>query len=345
MRIKIGRSIPPPAFELMDLAAYNYRWDKYESDHHLYPERIMYGSESFAKECFENWYRVEELPYVIGDFVWTGMDYIGESGIGRSEYKETDEEEWMGLPGWPWYISWCGDIDILGNKKAQSLYRDVVWGESNLEILVHEPVPDRKFEHVSAWGWPKEFNHWNWEGNEGKMLLVNVYSSYPEVRMELNGQTVGEQTINPDSGITATFELPYQKGELKAIVSGKNNTEESKILKTSGKASYIQLTSESPSLKASRDEILYLALSMVDDDMNLVKTDSSAIEIEVSGAAELLAAGNSSPRAEGNFLDNYFKVYNAQGLIIIRSNGKKGSTKILVRSKNGLSSQLEIEAI
>ena len=98
--------------------------------------RTMYGSETFPKFAWENWEMVKRHSYVFGDFVWTGMDYIGESGIGHNDFiDEQSRQQISFLKPWPWYVSWCGDIDILGNKKPQSHYRDVLWGESKLEVM------------------------------------------------------------------------------------------------------------------------------------------------------------------------------------------------------------------
>ena len=179
-----------PAFAQMDIQGYNYQWARYESDHQKYPDRIMVGTESTALEVFDNWRMVEKHPYVIGDFVWTGVDYLGESGIGNAH---PDNVKWGFMPPWPWFNSYCGDISILGYKKPQIFYREVVWGNSNLEMEVHVPIPAGHKEVVSYWGWPEEWKSWNWEGNEGKLLTVAVFSNADSVRLELNGKVVGEE--------------------------------------------------------------------------------------------------------------------------------------------------------
>ncbi|HLG40847.1 MAG TPA: glycoside hydrolase family 2 TIM barrel-domain containing protein, partial [Chitinophagaceae bacterium] len=119
-----------PTFALLDVGGYNYQWMQYESDHQQFPQRIMAGTESVPRHAFENWQLVEKHPYVIGDFVWTAMDYLGESGIGHTGCDNVKDE--FSMP-WPWFNSWCGDIDLAGNKKPQSYYRDVVWRRSKIE--------------------------------------------------------------------------------------------------------------------------------------------------------------------------------------------------------------------
>jgi beta-galactosidase len=118
---------------------------------------------------------------------------------------------------WPWFNSWCGDIDITGNKKPQMYYRDVLWNNSKLEMNVHAPVPEGKTEKVSYWGWPDEYPHWNWNGNEDKMLKVSAYTTGTSVKLVLNGREIGRKEVSPATKLTAVFDVPYEPGELKAI--------------------------------------------------------------------------------------------------------------------------------
>ena len=126
-----------PAFALLDVCGYNYVYGEYEKDHEQYPERIIAGTESFAMSIYENWKMDTEKSYVIGDFVWTGMDYLGEAGIGQAMTDST-------TMCWPWINSNCGDIDLIGYKKPQAFYRDVVWDRSKLEMAVEEMAPEGK---------------------------------------------------------------------------------------------------------------------------------------------------------------------------------------------------------
>ena len=313
-----------PAFELLDIGGYNYQWRQYESDHRKYPERMMFGSESFPMEAFENWQLVEKYPYVIGDFVWTGMDYIGESGIGHAEYTDDPQRRGTFLMPWPWYVSWCGDIDITGQKKPQSYYRDVVWGESNLEILVHEPVPEGFRESVSMWGWPLEKNHWNWEVDPGTPLQVHVYTSYPSVKVELNGREIGMKNVSSSSKLTATFEVPYEEGELRAIGISDNNEMESKSLKTTGRVIGLRLAPERSVIGAGRGEVAYIHLMAVDQEEQLVPLADIPVTITVEGEGELIAAGNASPEHQGSLQDEACSLFRGRALLVIRSSGNPG---------------------
>ena len=135
-----------PAFALLDVCGYNYVFYEYEKDHAQFPERVIAGTESFAMSIYENWKMATEKSYVTGDFVWTGMDYLGEAGIGQVMADSTPM-------CWPWMNANCGDIDLIGYKKPQAFYRDVVWDRSKLEMAVEEIPPAGKEWIIRAWGW------------------------------------------------------------------------------------------------------------------------------------------------------------------------------------------------
>ena len=154
----------PRAFDLVEVGGYNYEQRRYESDHEKFPERIMYGSETYPNAIGGNWRLVEKHPYVIGDFVWTAIDYIGEAGLGHA-LERSDRGRWIQLLAWPWFNAWCGDIDLVGNKKPQSYYRDVVWGERPIAMAVRPSVTDGEYEDALGWCWTAEENHWNWSAS------------------------------------------------------------------------------------------------------------------------------------------------------------------------------------
>jgi beta-galactosidase len=312
------------AFANLDVAGYNYMWREYENDHKKYPDRIMAGTESFPIEAFENWQQVEKDAWVIGDFVWTGMDYLGESGIGHVYY---DKNASFSMP-WPWYNSWCGDIDITGQKKAQSYFRDVVWGRSNLEMAVHAPLPAGKKEGISMWGWPSEYQSWTWPGEEGDTLQVSVYSHCQEVRLELNGKVIGQKQTSDKTRLTAEFTVPYSPGELKAIgiINGKEVA--TKVFKTAGKPSHLILTADRTHINADRNDLAYVSVEVRDKDENLIPNTDITVKFIVSGGGELLASGNAAPDDMHSFRKPECKTFNGKCLAIIRPYSKAGSIKV-----------------
>ncbi|HAQ20910.1 MAG TPA: glycoside hydrolase family 2 [Prolixibacteraceae bacterium] len=320
-----------PALELQDVAGYNYLWREYENDHKKYPERMMIGTESIAKEAFENWQMVEKYPYILGDFIWTSMDYLGEAGIGHSLIATPDTKPQFS-PGWPWYNANCGDIDICGFKKPQSYYRDVVWKISNLEMAVHAPIPSGMKELVSMWGWPDEQQSWNWAGSEGQKLQVNVYSNYPEIRLELNGKVIGTKPVSAESKLTAAFDVPYEAGELKAIALKDGKEIESKILKKTGQPAKIRLTADRSELKASRNDLSYVTIEITDVAGNLVPDATLPVQFSVSGEGELAAVENGNPLDMKSFRKPQVNSYKGKCLVILRPNGTSGEIKLKAES-------------
>ncbi len=326
-------SATAPAFAIMDIKGYNYRWDRYEEDHEKYPEWVMYGSESTPKEAFDNWTLVEKHPWIIGDFVWTGMDYFGEAGIGRAEFRESDKEEWMGLPGWPWFNAWCGDIDILGNKKPQFLYREVVWGKSEMEVLVHEPIPQGQYAHTSYWGWPAELSHWNWKGNEDVPLQVSVYTRCEQVRLELNGKIIATQTVSDFSRLTAVFQVPYHAGALVAI--GLNGGKEvcRKMLKTTGTPYQLKITAEEERIPASSDELAYFNVEVLDQEGQLVPTADLPVDFNIIGSCKMKAAGNANPTDMQSFLFPRTHTFRGRCQLIVRSCESGETIRVTAKSE------------
>ena len=318
------------AFENVDVAGYNYVWQKYESDHIAYPERVIYGSESYPKEAAQNWNLVEKHPYIIGDFVWTAIDYIGEAGLGHA--RELAEGEWDSqFMGWPWYNAWCGDIDFCGDKKPQSFYRDVIWREKPITMAVRRPVAKGKKEIVNGWGWTDELNSWNWEGYENQPMRVNIYSRSPKVKLYLNDILIGEKETDPET-YTATFEVKYQPGILKAETSDRKKN--SFILKTAGEPAAIRLTADRNIISASKNDLSYIKIEIIDNDGNIVTDSDINVNINCSGNGEGIGSGNAAYADMESFRSMKPKTFRGKAIAIVQPNGKKGEIKISVSSES-----------
>ena len=317
-----------PTFVQMDVHGYNYQWQQYEPDHAKFPGRIMIGTESVPKEAFENWQMVEKHPYVIGDFVWTGMDYLGESGIGHT-YLEGDSAVFA--PPWPWFNANCGDISITGNKKPQMFFRDVVWRNSLLEMMVHAPLPEGRKEIVSYWGWPGEWKCWNWEGHEGKNFLVSVYSRCDQVRLELNGKEIGTRGISDSTKLTAQFEVPYQSGELTAIGITDGKEVARQVLKTTGKPFSVRVTPEKEALSSRENDLAYFRIEILDENGWVVPDAHLPVEFEITGGA-LQAVGNDNPADMHSFQQPLVNSYRGKCQVIIRLT-KPGTIAVTAKSE------------
>ncbi len=327
------------AFALLDVGGYNYKLDEYETDHAQYPARVMMGTESFPMQAFENWQQVEKHPYVIGDFVWTAMDYIGETGIG---HMGLDSTPMFQLQKFPWFNAWCGDIDLTGGKKPQSYYRDVVWGLSKIEMLVHTPIPEGHKEAVSAWGWPDELPSYNFAGSEGKKLQVNVYTKYPAVRLQLNGVTIGEENASAETKLTATFNIVYQPGTLKAIGLQNGVAVDSVILQTSGEPSKIRLTADRNTIHPDVNDLSYITAEIVDANGRLVPDAVLPLDFNIKGAGDIIATANANPSDMESFQQPKHKTFRGKCLLIVRPKGNAGSITVTASGKGLKNSKVNI---
>lgn len=353
------------AFENVDVGGYNYALHHYVSDHEAYPERIMYGSESFPNAVAANWNTIEKHPYIIGDFVWTAIDYIGEAGISHV-VERSDRGHWIQNLAWPWFNAWCGDVDLIGQKKPQSYYRDVVWGMRPIAMAVRPSVTDGEYEDAGGWCWRAEENHWNWhdkayyegsdkcgylpvdirpekydnallrglithntEGRRSDSLTVYVYTREARVRLSVNNRIIGEQDVNPDT-YTATFRTSYEPGELKAeVVRGKKAEV---VFRTSGAPAAIQLEPASKVISTSHNDLAYIYIKVVDADGALCPTAEIPLDIKTSGARHIAVAGTSHPYDMGSFRSLTPTTFRGQALLIIQPQEEKGNVDVTVTS-------------
>ncbi len=322
-----------PAFLHLDVGGYNYQWQQYEIDHKRFPNRIMMGTESFPIEAYDSWRSAERLSYVLGDFVWTGIDYLGESAIGHSILSQT--------PAWwrqqyPWFNAYCGDIDLIGDKKPQSYYRDVLWGRSRLEMAVQRPLPAGRTEELANWGWLDELRSWTWTGYEGKPMKVRVYSSGDQVKLILNGKEIGSRTMPESARLIAQFDLPYAAGELRAVAFKDGKEIDSLTFKTVAKPARLRLKVDRRTISARRDDLAFITVEITDAAGVPVPDIVRKIDFHVDGAGELAAVGNANPKDVTSFHESTCRTFRGRCLAILRPFGREGTITLQARS-DGLS--------
>jgi len=338
-----------PAFQFLDVGGYNYQWSQYENDHERLPQRVMMGTESFPLHAFENWQMVQKHPYVVGDFVWTGMDYLGEAGIGNAQLSSSvpffqpqgPHGEFMGLPAesfaliftdYPWFNAYCGDIDLIGEEKPQLFCKRVLWGASQLEMVVQRPTPEGRKQLVSAWGWPDELKSWTWPGHEGKALTVNVCTQGDQVRLLLNGREIGVKPVSAETRFKVEFDVPYAPGELKAVALKEGKPIAEMTLKTAGTPAGLQLKPDRQSLRPDRNDLAYVTLEVLDQYRNVVPDAAVPVSFEVRGVGELAATGTANPKDVRSFRQARPTTYHGKCLAILRPTGSAGSVTLLAES-------------
>jgi len=309
------------AFSFLDVGGYNYQDGQYERDHQTFPKRIIVGTESYPSATAANWRAVEKDPWVLGDFVWTSMDYLGESALGAAR---------VGNERGTYFDSYCGDLDICGFKKAASYYRDVVWRLSPLEVLVHRPIPEGGRENVAGWGWPDELASWTWPDSDGKSMQVNVYSRCDSVRLELNGKEISTKQVNA-ARWTARFDVPYAAGELKAFGIKDGKTVATNVLRTVGPAKKLRLTVDHSTIRADRGDLAYVTVEITDASGNPLPDAANLVRFTLSGPGELAAVGSGAPDVMESFRQPQHTAFHGRCLAILRPLEKTG--KLTLRAE------------
>ncbi|HZX57387.1 MAG TPA: glycoside hydrolase family 2 TIM barrel-domain containing protein [Mucilaginibacter sp.] len=329
----------------LDIDGYNYFLDKsiyfqrdsatlhrFETERAKHPEKLYLATESFPNGALENWDETEKYAWFLGGFSWTAMDYIGEAGIGRSVLVPESQKVPQGMMGmglfyrnnWPVFNAYCGDLDLIGNPKAALYYKNVVWRNSPVEMLVHRPIPEGQKEVIATWGMPDELKSWTWPGQEGKKIQVDVYTRSKTVKLELNGKMIAEQTV-PEGSITATFQVEYEPGTLVAKSYDNGKESGSSVLSTTGKPTAIRLIADRKIIKSNQNDLSFVSVQIVDSKGNVVPSvDDTEINFKLSGNATIAAVGNGNPSDMSSFQQPHKKVYQGRAQVILKSSSKRG---------------------
>ena len=310
----------------LDVVGYNYKLADYEADHQRFPHRVLFGTESFAKDAAAIWDLTDRSPWLIGDFVWTAMDYLGEAGIGGSILvaESTAAGSLPRLAQWPWVNAFCGDIDLVGQPKPASRARDVIWGLSALEVAVQRPAPAGKADRPTTWGWHDELPSWTWPGSEGKPLIIRLYTTGDRVEVHLNDRLIDSKPVAATDLKRVEFVAEYEAGVLEAVAF-RNGTEIARQrLTTAGAAAAIRLTPERATGGRARGDVSHVGVEIIDASGRPVLDTGTKIDLTISGPAELIAFGSASPFAMGSLQSSQAQTWNGRALAIVRGRGASG---------------------
>ena len=324
----------------LDVAGYNYAFERYKIDHDRDPKRVMAATESSPFLAFDYWMGVIDNPWVIGDFVWTSFDYIGEASIGWRGF-------WPDEHLFPWTLAYCGDIDICGWKRPQSFYRDVLWETNQLSLFVKAPEPtfelNQNKQAWSQWHWHDVLADWNWNGYEGKPLEVNVYSSCEQVELFLNNKSLGKKPTNRTNQFTAVWNVAFQAGNLKAV--GYNGKKQIKVaeLKTAQGSAEIRMVADRNSIEANGQDLSYVTVEITDANGNRNPKAENEVKFEIEGPGEIIAVGNANPVSLESYQQPIRKAWQGKCLVIIKSGKQAGNVLLTARSENLNTKTIKIE--
>jgi len=333
-----------PYFAALDIAGYNYgsggdhqKNDIFEIDHVRVPSRIMMQTESYPLEAFKSWMDVTDHPWLIGDFVWTAFDYIGEASIGWRGYFQ--EQNF-----YPWNLAFCGDLDICGWKRPQSFYRDALWKSNQLSLFVKPPKPsfdeNPNRESWSKWHWFDALADWNWKGFENLPLEVNVYSSCEEVELLLNNKSLGRKKTNRKTEFKAIWNVPYQAGELKTIGYAGEKLVNTAVLRTANEPSQIKLNADRIEIKADGQDLSYITVELLDNQGNRNPKSENLVKFDIEGPGTIVGVGNANPISTESYQASERKAWQGRCLVIIKSEHQQG--KITLKATSGSLKQADI---
>ena len=326
----VGDRLVEPA-SVLDVVGLNYGESRYLLDKETSPNRVVVGSETFPTHIDRLWSLVTENPHVIGDFTWTGWDYLGEVGTGRHVYPEDEQQH---RAPYPWLASVCGDFDLSGHRKPMSYYRETVFGlRSTPYAAVRRPRYDGYVIAPKAWTWSDVTPSWTWDVPAGSPLHVETYTCGDRVEYRLNGVLVASAQVGTERAFVATAEVPYEPGTLE-VVAHRDDVEIGRsVLQSAGVPSRLHLDADCTQLHADARELVFVDVSVVDDRGVLNPVRDRRIAVELEGPAVLQALGSAAPAPEETYLENVCLTYQGRALAVVRATGRPGQVTVTVRGE------------
>lgn len=316
--------ITSPVLDALDIAGYNYASGRYRMEGKKHPGRIVVGSETFPQDIYKNWQMVKELPYLIGDFMWTAWDYLGECGIGAWAY--TPDGKGFDKP-YPWLLGDVGALDILGTPNGEMFLAQCAWGLLDAPRIAVQPINHPGVKPAkSVWRGTNAIPSWSWQGCEGRKAVIEVYSDAPSVALEINGKRT--KKLHPKDG-KAVFRLPYEPGSIAAVSYNEQGYAVSRSEMVSAQRASLTIALKGTTCKAG--EILFVPVNVQDKQGTVESNADRQVTFTVEGG-ELLAFGSAAPRTEERYDTGSFTTYYGRALAVVRA-GQSG--KMTLRAQGG----------
>ena len=324
------------AFANMDIAGYNYGIYRYKHDLKKYPQRLILGSETFCNDAYKFRELAKQEPRLVGDFVWAGMDYLGEVMVGSWEYADY-AETFDGGPGW--VSAGSGRIDLTGKPLGEALYTRVALEADNGPYIAVCPVNHTGDRHSpSAWKMTNAMPSWSWTGCEERKANVEVYARAARVELVLNGHTVGSKTLKNDC--LAKFSIPYESGTLEAVSYDAADHEIGRCkLQSAGGTTRLTLDAEEPTVKPGH--LCYIRLRYTDENGITKPLARGSIQVQVRGGT-LVGLGSACPFNKHSYLDSETDTYYGEALAIVRMGD--GDAMTIAASDGEYSAELTVPA-
>ena len=299
-------AIASPVLDLLDIAGYNYAQSRYEREHSFHPNWVIVGSETYPQDLPANWQLVQMCPWVIGDFMWTAWDYLGEVGIGA--WVTDPKDMTFGKP-YPWKLGDTGALDILGHDNAEAGCAAIVWSARTKPYIAVRPISDETFARA-IWRGSNAIPSWSWKGCEGKSTEVEVYTQAPEAELFVNGVSLGKQ---PVTECKAIFSVTYQPGEVKAVAYHTDGTCLENTLRSADEEIHIVIR---PETQPDAGKVLFVDISLRGQNGEIESHADETLTVSVTGG-ELLAYGSADPKTEEAYHSGTYTTYYGRSLAAI----------------------------
>ena len=295
-----------PALDMLDICGYNYASGRYRMEGKAHPQRVIYGSETFPQDIAKNWQAVESLPYLVGDFMWTAWDYLGEAGLGAWAY--TPDGKGFNKP-YPWLLADCGAFDIIGTPGAPVALAQAAWHLDTQPWIGVQPLGQGAKPAKAVWRGSNAIASWSWHGCEGERAIIEVYSSAAAVELFLNGRRVGRKKPKL---CKACFKAAYQPGTLLAVAYDSAGREIGRNdLSSAENNLYLQAHVQ------REGDLRYVEIDIADASGTVESHADEAITLAVE-QGELLGFGSANPRTEEDYLTGKFTTYRGRALAIVK---------------------------
>jgi len=319
--------------ESLDILGLNYASSQYDYQIKKHPERLMVGAETMVASLPYNWARVKKYPQLIGDFVWSAWDYLGEACIGDWTYGS-----YKGLP----LLAGQGMIDITGQPLAAMAFMQVVWGIRNKPYICVRPLNHlNETPATGAWQFTNAIASWNWHGYERVKSTVEVYAKGVSIRLKLNEKVISTKPLKEFKTI---FRVPYEPGILTAeSLDAAGNIISSSSLSGGSEKIILNAVPEKEFIRANGQDLCYIPIEFTDENGLLMPAVEQTVSISVQGAAQLAGFGSALCKTDEGFTGNEHKSYRGRCLAVLRAGNIPGKVKIVVSSEGVKPLYREIE--
>ncbi len=326
----------------LDIVGYNYLYEIYESDHKIYPDRVIWGSETWAITFYDSWMATIKNNYVIGDFCWTCYDNLGESGTGRSLWERDGVVDGISIADYEWISCYQGDFDLAGYRRPQSYYREAIWSDKTVSPRIFTTHPEHYGEGFTGTGWHFYDVHETWTFDEkyiGRPVKVETYTMADEAEWYLNGKLIGKSI--PKKAI-ASIDIPYEKGEISVKIFKDGKECGCASLSTVDAPFTLEIEGDKSVIAADNRELCYFEIAVQDSKGRLVTECGDELICKISGG-ELMGIFSGDPKSKDHYTSNSCHLFEGHATACVRAS-EPGDIKLIIKF-NGKDYHCSVKAV